>query len=73
MPGVKLSWKPLKVEVAGSGDIGYTHGTYEFSADDQKGGRIEDHGKYVEVWKKQRDSTWKCAIDIFNTDVPASQ
>jgi len=73
LPGLSLSWRPLKVEVARSGDIGYLHGTYELSFDNPNGGRIEDRGKYVEVWKKQPDGSWKCAIDMFNSDLPASQ
>lgn len=73
LPGLSMKWRPLKVEVARSGDIGYLHGTYELSFDNPNGGRIEDHGKYVEVWKKQPDESWKCAIDMFNSDVPASQ
>ena len=73
LPGLSVKWRPLKVEVARSGDIGYLHGTYELSFDNPNGGRIEDHGKYVEVWKKQPDGSWKCAIDMFNSDVPASQ
>lgn len=73
LPGLSVKWQPLKVEVARSGDLGYTHGTYELSFDNPNGGRIEDHGKYVEVWKKQPDGSWKCAIDMFNSDVPASQ
>ena len=73
LPGLSVKWRPLKVEVARSGDIGYSHGTYELSFDNPNGGRIEDHGKYVEVWKKQLDGSWKCAIDMPNSDVPASQ
>jgi ketosteroid isomerase-like protein len=29
-----------------------------------------DHGKFVEVWRKQADGKWKCAVDIFNSDIP---
>jgi len=73
LPGLSTQWRPLKVEVSHSGDMAYLHGTYELSFDNPNGGRIEDHGKYVEVWKKQPDGSWKCAIDMFNSDVPPSQ
>jgi ketosteroid isomerase-like protein len=39
----------------------------------QCGEQRQDHGKYVEVWKKQPDGSWKCVIDMYNSDVPASQ
>jgi len=32
---------------------------------------VGDQGKGVEVWKKQRDGSWKVVLDIFNSDVPA--
>ena len=73
LPGLSTKWRPLRVEVSRSGDMGYVRGTYELSFDNPNGGRIEDHGKYVEVWKKQPDGSWKCAIDMFNSDVSASQ
>jgi ketosteroid isomerase-like protein len=25
-------------------------------------------GKYVEIWKKQADGSWKVAVDMFSTD-----
>ena len=60
-PGFALSWTPAKADV--SGDIGYTTGAYEMTM----GGNTEK-GKYVTVWKKQADGSWKVAEDIFNAD-----
>jgi len=39
---------------------------------DPKGVASADHGKFVEVWRKQADGKWKCAVDIFNSDIPVS-
>ena len=71
-PGLAISWKTTKVEVAKSGDIAYTTGTYELAMNDASGKPINDRGKYVEVWKKQADGKWKVAIDIWNSDLPLS-
>lgn len=68
LPNFKISWTPSKAEV--SGDLGYTSGAYEFSFVDPTGKTIPDHGKYVTVWKKQKDGSWKVLLDIFNTDLP---
>jgi ketosteroid isomerase-like protein len=38
---------------------------------DAAGKPMTDKGKYLEVWKKQADGTWKCVVDMFNTDLPA--
>jgi ketosteroid isomerase-like protein len=71
LPGFSVSWQPTTVEVARSGDIGYAQGTYELMMNDPKGNPITDRGKYLEVWKKQADGTWKCSMDMFNSDLPA--
>ena len=71
-PGLAISWKATKVEVAKSGDIGFVSGTYELTMNDASGKPVNDHGKYVEVWEKQADGNWKCGADIWNSDLPAS-
>ncbi|MBZ5644780.1 MAG: DUF4440 domain-containing protein [Acidobacteriia bacterium] len=72
MPGLALSWKTAKVEAARSGEVAYSYGTYEMSAKGPKGKPMTDHGKYLEVWKKQPDGGWKCSEDIWNSDLPAA-
>jgi ketosteroid isomerase-like protein len=71
LPEVKLSWTPTLVEAAKSGDLGFSSGTYEFSFKDPSGKTIDDKGKYVTVWKKQADGSWKVLRDIFNSDLPS--
>jgi quercetin dioxygenase-like cupin family protein len=62
-PGFSLRWTPVKADVSAAGDVGYTVGTYEASMNG-----ATEKGKYVVVWKKQPDGTWKAAEDIFNAD-----
>jgi ketosteroid isomerase-like protein len=62
-PGFSLQWTPVRADVSAAGDVGYTVGTYEAS---MNGGT--EKGKYVAVWKKQSDGTWKVKEDIFNAD-----
>jgi ketosteroid isomerase-like protein len=69
-PGFALSWKPTRVEVSKSGDMSHVSGTYEFSINDTSGKPINDRGKYLEVWEKQADGNWKCAADMWNSDMP---
>jgi ketosteroid isomerase-like protein len=72
LPGLKISWVTDKVEASKSGDLGYSSGTYEMSFKDPSGKTVSDHGKYVTVWKKQSDGSWKVVRDIFNSDLPSS-
>ena len=71
-PGAAISWKATKVEVAKSGDLAYVSGTYEETMTDANGKPVKDRGKYIEIFKKQADRTWKVVADIWNSDLPAS-
>jgi uncharacterized protein (TIGR02246 family) len=71
-PGLVISWKTTKVEVAKSGDLACLSGSYDLTMNDASGKPVNDHGKYVEVWEKQPDGKWKCGTDIWNSDLPAS-
>jgi ketosteroid isomerase-like protein len=69
VPGFGGGWKVSKVEVARSGDMAYVTGSYELSESDAGGKPSTDKGKYLEVWKKQTDGSWKCIVDMFNSDL----
>lgn len=70
-PDFSGGWKATKVEVARSGDLAYVSGNYEFNEKDNSGKPITDKGKYLEVWKKQTDGSWKCVADMFSSDLPS--
>ncbi len=62
-----LTWKPAYADVAASGDLGYTYGTFEFRSKDKEGNPSVEYGKYVSIWKKQRDGSWKVVMDMGNS------
>src|SRR5947207_6349285 len=70
-PGAAISWKGTKVEVAKSEDLAYVSGTYKATMTDDSGKPVNDHGKYVVIFKKQTDGAWKVVADIWNSDLPA--
>lgn len=57
----KLTWEPIKAEMAESGELGYTYGKYFFTAMDSV--ESTSTGYYISVWKKQNDGTWKYVLD----------
>jgi len=71
-PGFIISWKPIKVQVGRAGEMAWVSGTYELTMNDASGKPINDRGKYLEVWEKQTDGNWKCAADMWNSDLAAS-
>jgi uncharacterized protein (TIGR02246 family) len=61
-----LSFATTFVEVARSGDLAYEYGTYDLVTEVKKGKPTDEKGKYVTVWKKQPDGSWKVVADIDN-------
>lgn len=70
IPDFQNKSKLTKVEVSSGGDLAYTQGTYETFLAGADGKPAIEHGKYVSVWKKQADGSWKIVTDIYNTDAP---
>jgi len=65
---VKLIWAPARGEV--SANLGYTFGWWKFYAKTKSGKDTIYQGDYVNVWKKQKNSSWKYLIDIGNDTPP---
>jgi ketosteroid isomerase-like protein len=65
--GTSLTWTPVKADMAASGDLGYTYGNYIFKAKNKDGQIIPHYGKYMSVWKKQKDGSWKVVVDMGNS------
>lgn len=63
---VSLVWEPLTADIAASGDLGYTRGSFTFMtapAEDGTPPKGPFTGYYVSIWKKQSDGTWKWVFD----------
>lgn len=60
---VSLTWKPDFVDVASSGDMGYTYGKYVYTTTDSIGNKNVVEGVFHTVWKRQADGKWKFVWD----------
>ena len=67
-PLSSFNLEPLEVD--GRGDIAFVHGHFSLVMAPPGGPELADNGKYLEVWRKQTDGSWKIYRDIFNSDVP---
>jgi uncharacterized protein (TIGR02246 family) len=68
-PGLVISWQPTKVQVGKAGEMAWVSGTYEVTMNDASGKPTNDRGKYLEIWEKQTDGNWKCAAEMWNSDL----
>ncbi|HNR07770.1 MAG TPA: hypothetical protein PKM27_10690 [Saprospiraceae bacterium] len=60
-----ISWTPSHAEVAQSGELGYTWGTWTLNLPD-----TVFLGKYFTVWKKNARGEWKVVLDGGNGTNP---
>lgn len=51
------------------GDFAIETGTYELTTTPKGGKPVPDKGKYVTVWKRQADGSWKVYRDIATSDL----
>ena len=58
-------------DVMVAGDLAVETGTFAWTLQPKTGAEIKDKGKYLTVWKRQADGSWKIVRDINNTDLPA--
>jgi len=71
-PALVLQFKTSMIEVAKSGDVGYTQGSYEMTVTDSTTHKpLHDHGSYVTTYRKQADGSWKAEADIATSAVPS--
>ena len=70
-PNFMTSFSPTKVEVAKSGDVGYTQGTYSMTTTNPATrAAMTEKGNYLTVYRKQADGSWKSVEDTFMSDAP---
>ena len=70
LPGFEISWEPMTVHVAASGDMAYMIERNVTSVHDTLGNPVTTYGKAVTVWRKDEDGSWKNVVDMWNGAPP---
>jgi ketosteroid isomerase-like protein len=65
-----LYWEPIVADVSSSGDLGYTMGPASLK-DSAKQDTPVWYGFYFSIWQKQKDGTWKVAVDAGTSSTKA--
>jgi Ketosteroid isomerase homolog len=69
--GVKYnSFAPVTLKVIANGNLITEIGTYKISMSMPSMDKpIDDNGKYLTIWEKQKDGSLKVKVEIWNSDV----
>ncbi len=59
----QLTWTPTAAMMGPSGDMGYTWGHFEGHSKDANGNPVTVTGRYMTVWRREKDGTWKVVLD----------
>jgi uncharacterized protein (TIGR02246 family) len=71
-PNFSTRYDTVKVEIARSGEMGYTRRTYIRTMSDRQSKKLlTEKGKSLTLYVKQPDGGWKIVEDISNADAPA--
>jgi len=72
-PNFALDFQGTRWDVAKSGEFGFAQGTYTMTMTNPKTKKgATDKGKYLTVFKKQSDGTWKAVEDMVSSDGPVA-
>lgn len=67
------SFEPTTVKIIPSGNLITEIGTYKISMSMPGMDKpMDDHGKYVTIWEKQKDGSLKVKVETWNSDVDQS-
>jgi ketosteroid isomerase-like protein len=68
----QLTWTPTDAQMGPSGDMGYTWGHFEGRSKDAAGNPVLTSGRYMTIWRKQADGSWKVVLDAGANEPAAS-
>jgi ketosteroid isomerase-like protein len=68
----QLMWTPTDAMMGPSSDMGYTWGHYEGHSKDANGNPVETSGRYITMWRKEPDGSWKVVLDAGANEPPAA-
>ncbi len=65
-----LTWTALGAQMGPSNDMGFTWGHYEGRSTGRDGQPVVTTGRYITVWRKLPDGSWKVALDASANEPP---
>ncbi|MGA8541173.1 MAG: SgcJ/EcaC family oxidoreductase, partial [Terriglobales bacterium] len=70
-PNFTLTFQSTRTVASKGGDMVYSQGTYSMTMTNPKTKKpVTDKGKFLTVYAKQADGSWKSVADTYNSDSP---
>jgi uncharacterized protein (TIGR02246 family) len=70
-PNLAITFQSIRTVASKGGDMVYSQGTYTTTMTNPKTKKpMTDKGKYLTVYMKQADGSWKAVADTYNSDSP---
>ena len=70
-PNFSLTFQSTRAMASKGGDMVYSQGTYTMTTTNPKTKKpMTEKGKYLTVYTKQADGSWKAVADTYNSDSP---
>lgn len=70
-PNFSMTFQSTRAMASKGGDMVYSQGTYTMTVTNPKTKKpMTDKGKFLTVYTKQADGSWKAVADTFNSDSP---
>jgi len=70
-PGVELRFELLRAQVSAAADMGWSLSLAYITINRPDGTVGTDLVRDFHVWRKQADGSWRLAVDIWNSGIPA--
>jgi len=70
-PNFSVTFQSARAMASKGGDMVYSQGTYTMTMTNPKTKKpVTDKGKYLTIYTKQADGSWKAVVDTSNSDSP---
>jgi ketosteroid isomerase-like protein len=69
-PGLAVRWQPQLARISDDATLGFTVGNYTTTRTENGSARTVGSGKYVTIWRKQADGSWRVTFDSGVHDTP---
>jgi uncharacterized protein (TIGR02246 family) len=69
IPGFRISWTSTAVTLSPDGNLAYMFSQNAVTMNGPDGTPATTEGRGVTIWRRESDGEWRCAVDIWNSQV----